>query len=95
MNSQRHSLRPFTQDAMNPILSLSSAFFDFDPPGLDLVSRFRFMKRKLSMLLAVSGLALGATTVTQAAVTVTAATGGTNVSADRAQNRGCRWDRAL
>ena len=78
MNSRRHSLRPFTQDAMNPILSLSSAFFDFDPPGLDLVSRFRFMKRKLSMLLAVSGLALGATAVTQAAVT--AATGGTNVT---------------
>ena len=36
------------------------------------------MKRKLSMLLAVSGLALGATAVTQAAVT--AATGGTNVT---------------
>jgi len=73
MNSQRRSLRPFTQDAMNPILSLSSAFFEFDPPVLDLVSRFKFMKRKLAMLLAVSGLALGATAVTQAAVT--AATG--------------------
>jgi len=36
------------------------------------------MKRKLAMLLAVSGLALGATAVTQAAVT--AATGGTNVT---------------
>jgi len=26
---------------MNPILSLSSAFFEFDPPVLDLVSRFK------------------------------------------------------
>ena len=81
MNSQRHSLRPFTQAAMNPILSLSSAFFEFHPPGLDLVSRFRFMKRKLAMLLVVSGLALGATTATQAAVTATAARG-TSVSAN-------------
>src|SRR5437667_7357602 len=44
------------------------------------------MKKKIAMLLVVSGLAMGATTMTQAAVTVTAATGGTNVSADRAQN---------
>ena len=48
--------------------------------------RFKFIKKKIAMLLVVSGLAIGATTMTQAAVTVTAATGGTNVSADRAQN---------
>src|SRR5438876_9503267 len=48
--------------------------------------RFEFMKKNIAMFLVVSGLAMGATTVTQAAVTVTAATGGTNVSADRAQN---------
>src|SRR5437667_12207419 len=48
--------------------------------------RFNLMKKKIAMFLVVSGLAMGATTMTQAAVTVTAATGGTNVSADRAQN---------
>jgi hypothetical protein len=82
MNSQRHSLSSFTQDAMKANLSIPSAFFEFDPPVLDLVSRFKFMKRRLVMLWVVSGLALGATTATQAAVTATTATSGTSVSAN-------------
>src|SRR6266480_2333075 len=44
------------------------------------------MKKRLAMLLVASGLAVCAANVTQAAVTVTPATGGTNISSDKAQN---------
>src|SRR5258705_336856 len=54
--------------------------------GSTAVPHWKFMKKQLAMLLVVSGLAVCAATVTQAAVTVSAATGGTNISADKAQN---------
>jgi|SRR6185503_4465896 len=54
--------------------------------GSTVLTHLMFMKRRLAMLLAMSGLAVCAANVTQAAVTVTAATGGTNLSADNAQN---------
>jgi len=55
-------------------------------PGSTAVPHVKFIKKRLAMLLVASGLAVCAANVTQAAVTVTAATGGTNISADKAQN---------
>ena len=54
--------------------------------GSTAVPHVKFIKKRLAMLLVASGLAVCAANVTQAAVTVTAATGGTNISADKAQN---------
>jgi len=54
--------------------------------GSTAVTHLKFMKKRLAMLLVISGLAVCAANVTQAAVTVTAATGGTIISADKAQN---------
>src|SRR5437879_4188103 len=54
--------------------------------GATAVSHLNFMQKQFAILLIVSGLALCAANITQAAVTVTAATGGNNISADKALN---------
>ncbi len=54
--------------------------------GSAAVTHLKSMKKKLAMLLLASGLALCTANVAQAAVTVTAPTGGNNISADKALN---------
>src|SRR5436309_6632662 len=54
--------------------------------GSAAVTHLKSMKKKLAMLLVASGLALCTANVAEAAVTVTAPTGGNNISADKALN---------
>src|SRR5437660_9507246 len=56
--------------------------------GSTAVTHWKFMKKRLAMLLVASGLAVCAANVTQAAVAVTTATGGATISAD---NTGGTW----